>query len=95
MEDSIADHTLIGPLDAAIAKELHDHVNRLLNTLTPREAYILRARLGLDGGEARTLEAIGTALHLSRERVRQLEAQALKKLRYPSGSRWLRGFLEN
>ncbi|MBI3328928.1 MAG: sigma-70 family RNA polymerase sigma factor [Nitrospinae bacterium] len=93
--DFIADHTLMSPVDAAIEDEMNEYLNNSLKTLTPREEYILRARFGLGDGEVRTLEEIGKELKLSRERVRQIEARALEKLRHPSRNRRLRGFLEN
>ncbi|MGH7310709.1 MAG: sigma factor-like helix-turn-helix DNA-binding protein [Candidatus Entotheonellia bacterium] len=91
----IADRTFRNPLDTGIATELSDRVVSYLQALTPRDAYIVRARFGMDTGEGRTLEDIGKALQLSRERVRQLEAHALEKLRRASGHRRLHSFLEN
>jgi RNA polymerase primary sigma factor len=93
--DVIADRTFRTPLDAAIETELSDHVRSCVQALTPRESYIVRARFGLDTGAGRTLEDIGQALQLSRERVRQIEAKALEKLRQASCHRWLQSFLEN
>jgi RNA polymerase sigma factor (sigma-70 family) len=84
LADMIADRTFSNPLHTGIATELSDRVVSCLQALTPREAYIVRARFGLDSGEGRTLEDIGKALQLSRERVRQLEAHALEKLRRAS-----------
>ena len=69
--DLIAERTVRNPLDTAIETELSDHVRSCMQALTPREAYIVRARFGLDTGEGQTLEEIGQALQLSRERVRQ------------------------
>jgi RNA polymerase primary sigma factor len=66
-----------------------------IQVLTPREAYIVRGRFGLDTGTGRTLEDIGQALQLSRERVRQIEAHALERLRHPSCRRRLRSVLEH
>jgi RNA polymerase primary sigma factor len=79
--DFLADHTVLGPVEAAIDAELTNDGQSCLNALSPREAYILRARVGLDTGEARTLEDIGCEWQLSRERVRQIEGRALEKLR--------------
>ncbi len=93
--DFIADRSFISPVDAAIADEMNDYLDECLKSLTPREDYILRARFGLTNGEVRTLEEIGKELKLSRERVRQIEARALEKLRHPAKNRRLRGFLEN
>ena len=95
LADFITDRSFVGPVEAAISAELHASLDRALKTLTPRQEYILRARFGLDGGQEHTLQAIGNALQLSRERVRQLEAQAFNKLRGPSRDRQLRGFLDN
>jgi RNA polymerase primary sigma factor len=93
--DFIPDRTFISPVVAAIEEELNEYLNTCLQALSPREEYILRARFGLGNGEVRTLEEIGKELKLSRERVRQIEARALEKLRHPSRNRRLRGFLEN
>jgi RNA polymerase primary sigma factor len=93
--DFIPDRTFISPVAAAIEEELTEYLNSCLQALSPREEFILRARFGLGNGEVRTLEEIGKELKLSRERVRQIEARALEKLRHPSRNRRLRGFLEN
>jgi RNA polymerase primary sigma factor len=93
--DFIPDRTFISPVAAAIEEELNEYLNSCLKALSPREEFILRARFGLGNVEVRTLEEIGKELKLSRERVRQIEARALEKLRHPSRNRRLRGFLEN
>jgi RNA polymerase primary sigma factor len=93
--DFMADHTVLSPVEAAIDAELTSYVQSCLKNLSPREAYILRARFGLDTGEVRTLEDIGRELQLSRERVRQIEGRALEKLRQPSRNHRLRHFAEN
>ena len=93
--DFIADNSFLSPVESAIEDEMIEYLNGSLRTLTSREEFILRGRFGLGTGEVRTLEEIGKELKLSRERVRQIEARALEKLRHPSRNRRLRGFLEN
>jgi RNA polymerase primary sigma factor len=93
--DFMPDRTVLSPVEAAIAAELTSYVQSCLKALSPREAYILRARFGLDTGEVRTLEDIGRELQLSRERVRQIEGRALEKLRQPSRNPRLRHFADN
>ena len=66
----------------------------VLSSLTPREARVLRLRSGLDDGKARTLEEVGREFNVTRERIRQIEAKALRKLRHPSRSKKLKDFLE-
>jgi RNA polymerase primary sigma factor len=91
----IAEHSVQGLLDTALETELSDHVRSCMQALTPREAFIVRARFGLDTGAGQTLEEIGQALQLSRERVRQLEAHALEKLRRAASPRRRRSVLEH
>ena len=93
--DFIADRTASNPADMVLQGELIDYLNSTLEKLNPREQYILRARFGLDDGQMRTLEEIGQELQLTRERVRQIEARALEKLRQPTYNPWLRGLLGN
>jgi len=93
--DFIADHTATNPAEVAIREELIDYLNSALQELTPREQYILRARFGLDDGHTRTLEEIGGELQLTRERVRQIEAHALGRLRDPAYNSRLRGLVDN
>jgi len=93
--DFIADHTATNPAEVAIQEELIDYLNSALQELTPREQYILRARFGLDDGHTRTLEEIGGELQLTRERVRQIEAHALGRLRDPAYNSRLRGLVDN
>ena len=90
----IAERTVHDLLDTALETELSEHVRSGLQALTPREAYIVRARFGLETGGGHTLEEIGQALQLSRERVRQLEARALGKLRQQLGHRQRRRGLD-
>ena len=72
---------------------LREQLNDIMKTLTPREAKVLRLRFGLDDGKARTLEEVGKTFHVTRERIRQIEAKALRKLRHPSRSKKLREYM--
>jgi RNA polymerase sigma factor (sigma-70 family) len=93
--DFIADHTVINPAETVIQEELISYLKSALNELTPREQFILRARFGLEDGHMRTLEEIGRELQLTRERVRQIEAQALDKVRDSAYIPQLASFLDN
>lgn len=92
--DFIPDDEAQAPQDAASYVLLKEQLNEVLNTLTPREAMVLRLRFGLDDGSQRTLEEVGKEFDVTRERIRQIEAKALRKLRHPSRSKKLRDFLE-
>jgi RNA polymerase primary sigma factor len=92
--DMIEDHNAIQPLDGASKQMLKDQINEALSTLTVKEHRILELRFGLEDGRERTLEEVGLEFRVTRERVRQIEAKALRKLRHPSRSRKLRDFLE-
>jgi RNA polymerase primary sigma factor len=89
----IADEASLAPDTDVIETELQTQMQQMLATLTPRERRILRLRFGLEGGQDRTLDEVGREFGLTRERVRQIEARALGKLRHPSRSRKLRAFL--
>ena len=82
--DVVADPTAVAPFDAAAEALLPEEINRLLKPLDDREREILRLRFGLDRGEPRTLEEVGESFKLTRERIRQIEARAMSKLRHPS-----------
>jgi RNA polymerase sigma factor (sigma-70 family) len=82
--DLVEDHSAISPFDAAAAALLADEVGRMLLALDPREREILRLRFGLDRGQPRTLDEVGAHFHLTRERIRQIEARAMSKLRHPT-----------
>ncbi len=92
--DFIEDHDAPAPADAASFTLLKEQLEEVLDTLTPREKKVLRLRFGLDDGRARTLEEVGQSFGVTRERIRQIEAKALRKLRHPSRSRKLRDFLD-
>ena len=82
-------------MDAMISVSLVEQTRKVLATLTPREEKVLRMRFGIGEKADRTLEEVGVDFEVTRERVRQIEAKALRKLRHPSRSRRLRPFLEN
>jgi RNA polymerase primary sigma factor len=91
--DFIEDRAVVSPADAVININLKEMTERVLNMLTPREERIIKMRFGLEDGTERTLEEVGKTFGLTRERIRQIEAKALRKLRQPSRSGQLRGFL--
>ena len=93
--DFIEDHTALAPADAASHQLLKEQVEDVLDSLTERERKVLQLRFGLDDGRSRTLEEVGKEFHVTRERIRQIEAKALRKLRQPSRSGKLRLFLDN
>ncbi len=92
--DFIQDDNVPVPADAAAFTMLREQLDEVLMTLTERERNVLRLRFGLDDGRARTLEEVGKEFNVTRERIRQIEAKALRKLRHPSRGRKLREFLE-
>ena len=92
--DFIEDEKTATPSDSVSAKMLKEQLLRVLDTLTPREEKVLRLRYGLDDGKPRTLEEVGKEFNVTRERIRQIEAQALRKLRHPSRSKKLKDFIE-
>lgn len=93
--DFIEDTSFASPANALLDQDLARNIARTLSTLTPREEQVLRLRFGIGGETVHTLEEIGQGFHLSRERIRQIEVKALKKLRHPCRSRGLRTFLGN
>ncbi len=93
--DFIPDDDAPAPSEAASFVLLKEQLNEVLKTLTPREAKVLRLRFGLDDGRQRTLEEVGKEFDVTRERIRQIEAKALRKLRHPSRSKKLKDFLDN
>jgi RNA polymerase primary sigma factor len=92
--DFIEDQGTLSPMDAAAQQLLREQVREVLSTLTDRERRVLILRFGLEDGRSRTLEEVGRAFNVTRERIRQIEAKALRKLRHPSRSKKLRDFLE-
>ncbi len=93
--DFIEDINIESPLDAATNTGLSEATQKILNTLTPREAKVLRMRFGINMNTDHTLEEVGKQFDVTRERIRQIEAKALRKLRHPSRSEQLRSFLED
>ena len=91
----IEDKKSISPLDAVINRDLQEKIHKMLNMLSPKDERILRMRFGLGDEMPHTLEEVGQMFGVSRERIRQIEAQALRKLKHPSRSNHLRSFLGN
>ena len=92
--DFIQDEDTPAPADAASQTILREVIERELHTLTPREEHVIKLRFGLHDGRTRTLEEVGKEFNITRERIRQIEAKALRKLRHPSRARHLKGFLD-
>ncbi len=90
--DFIKDENMLGPEESAAFSILRDQISKLLDTLTEREQKVLILRFGLSDGRARTLEEVGKEFNVTRERIRQIEAKALRKLRHPSRSKLLKGY---
>ncbi|SET35894.1 RNA polymerase sigma factor RpoD [[Clostridium] polysaccharolyticum] len=90
--DFIKDESIVGPEEAAAYSVLQDQISKLLDTLTEREQRVLILRFGLKDGRTRTLEEVGKEFNVTRERIRQIEAKALRKLRHPSRARMLKGY---
>ena len=92
--DFIEDVDSPAPAEAASYTLLREQLNEVLHTLTPREEHVLKLRFGLDDGRTRTLEEVGKVFNITRERIRQIEAKALRKLRHPSRSKRLKDYLD-
>ncbi|AWN19196.1 RNA polymerase sigma factor RpoD [Streptococcus sobrinus] len=93
--DFIEDEVIENPVDYTTRIVLREQLNEVLDTLTDREENVLRLRFGLDDGKMRTLEDVGKVFNVTRERIRQIEAKALRKLRHPSRSKQLKDFMED
>jgi len=92
--DFIEDHSMVPPAEAVMAISLQEQTRKVLATLTPREEQVLRLRFGIGERSDHTLEEVGTRFAVTRERIRQIEAKALRKLRHPTRARRLKGFTE-
>jgi len=95
LKDFIEDKGISSPLDVAIQEDMKKLIDRMLCSLTPKEEKIIRRRFGIGEELPRTLEEVGLEFDVTRERIRQIEAKAIRKLRHPSRSRWLRAFIED
>ena len=93
--DFIEDRQVVSPSEAVININLKEMTGNVLKTLTPREERVIKMRFGLDNGSDHTLEEVGQNFAVTRERIRQIEAKALRKLRHPSRSRKLKPFMDN
>ncbi len=93
--DFLPDTTRMSPTEAMIRLNLKEQTAEVLRTLSPREEKIVRMRFGLEDGSEHTLEEVGQAFQVTRERIRQIEAKALRKLRHPSRSRRLKSFVDH
>ena len=93
--DFIEDEVIENPVDYTTRVVLREQLDEVLDTLTDREENVLRLRFGLDDGKMRTLEDVGKVFNVTRERIRQIEAKALRKLRHPSRSKQLKDFIED
>jgi RNA polymerase primary sigma factor len=92
--DFVEDHSSLAPTEATSQQLLKEQIDELLDELTEREKKVLQLRFGLKDGHARTLEEVGREFNLTRERIRQIEGGALRKLRHPSRSRKLKDYLD-
>jgi RNA polymerase primary sigma factor len=92
--DFIEDRMAVSPADAVISVNLKEYTSQVLRTLTPREERVIKMRFGLEDGSEHTLEEVGQSFQVTRERIRQIEAKALRKLRHPSRSRKLKAFVD-
>jgi RNA polymerase primary sigma factor len=94
LKDFIEDRGALSPVEAVMHNNLRDQTQSTLKTLSPREARVLKMRFGVGGGAEHTLEEVGQSFMVTRERIRQIESKALRKLRHPSRSKALRVFTD-
>ncbi|MBS1115097.1 MAG: polymerase, sigma 70 subunit, RpoD subfamily [Nitrospirae bacterium] len=94
LSDFIEDKTTLSPLDIAIQEDMKKNIDKVLASLTPKEQSIIRKRFGIGDELPHTLEDVGLEFEVTRERIRQIEVKAIRKLRHPSRSKWLRAFIE-
>jgi RNA polymerase primary sigma factor len=92
--DFIEDKTTLSPLDSAVQSDLQRQIRKVMNTLTDKEAEIIKRRFGIGDDSSHTLEEVGNEFKVTRERIRQIEAKILKKLRHPTRSNLLKSFTE-
>jgi len=92
--DFIEDTNAVSPIDAVIRQSLKEHTEEVLRTLTPREEQVLKLRFGIGDGTEHTLEEVGRTFNVTRERIRQIESKALRKLRHPTRASLLKPFLD-
>jgi RNA polymerase primary sigma factor len=94
LRDFIEDKAILSPLDSVIQDDMKQTIDKVLRSLTPKEEKIIRKRFGIGGEIPHTLEEVGLEFYVTRERIRQIEGKAMRKLKHPSRSRWLREFIE-
>jgi RNA polymerase primary sigma factor len=94
LSDFVQDKSVLSPADAVISMNLAEQTRKVMSTLTPREEKVLRMRFGIGEKADHTLEEVGQDFAVTRERIRQIEAKALRKLRHPSRSKWLKSFMD-
>lgn len=95
LKDFIEDKSNLSPLDAVIQDDLKRHLHKALRTLSPKEQLVLKKRFGIDEDGPQTLEEVGQEFDVTRERIRQIEVKAIRKLKHPSRSKWLRDFISS
>ncbi|MFO0752544.1 MAG: RNA polymerase sigma factor RpoD [Thermodesulfovibrionales bacterium] len=95
LKDFIEDKSNLSPLDVVIQEDLKTHIDKILCTLSPKEEMVIRKRFGIGEENPHTLEEVGQAFDVTRERIRQIQVKAIRKLKHPSRSKWLRDFLGN